>query len=249
MKPSPLRVVIVVGTIVLTGLPTRSTRAEETRKETVRFESGASSANLDGSIKGYDTVDYVLGAKGGQTMSVSMNTDNTANYFNVMPPKSETAIAIGSISGNEWSGTLPVDGDYTIRVYLMRSAARRDEQATYTLSVSITGRPDAMVAGTPYHATGSVRCSVGTDPKGSALCSFGVIRGAVTGSAEVHLAEPGYDVTLHKDNLRVLEFAGDKVTSGAPDEKVQAEKHGDTWSVVVDDFRFYEIPEAVIVGG
>lgn len=249
MKAFSVKVAIFAGAIVLTGLPPKSAFADEARKERVRFASGASSATLQGSIKGYETVDYLIGAKGGQTMDVSMHTDNAANYFNVMPPKSEAAIAIGSISGNDWTGTLPVDGEYTLRVYLMRSAARRKEQANYTLSVGITGRPDAMVAGTPYHATGSVRCSVGTDPKGSALCSFGVIRGAVAGSAKVHLAQPGYDVKLAGDGRRVLEFDGDKVTSGASNEKVQAEKHGDTWSVSVDDFYFYEIPEAVVVGG
>jgi len=249
MKPCSIRVAIVLGAILLTRLSPSSATAEDTRKETVQFKSGASSATLQGSVKGYETIDYVLGARGGQTMSVSMKTDNGANYFNVLPPKSEAAIAIGSTIGNDWTGTLPVDGEYTIRVYLMRSAARREEKASYTLSVGITGRPDAMVAGTPYHATGTVPCSVGTDPKGSTQCSFGVIRGAKTGSAEVYLTQPGFDVTIHKDRLRVLEFDGDNVTSTAANETVKAEKHGDTWSIGVNDFYFYEIPEAVIVGG
>jgi len=177
-----------------------------------------------------------------------MKTDNTSSYFNVLPPKSDAAISNGSMLGNDWTGTLPVDGEYTIRVYMMRNAARRDEKATYTVSVGITGSADAKVGGTPYHATGTVPCSVGTDPKGSNQCSFGVIRGAV-GNAEVHLQSPGFDVTLHKDGVRVLKFAGDKVTSANPSEKVTSQKQGDEWSISVDDFQFYVIPEAVIVGG
>jgi hypothetical protein len=148
-----------------------------------------------------------------------------------------------------------VDGDYTVRVYLMRSAARRNEKANYTLEVGITGDAmgaapsgDAKVAGTPYHATGKVPCSVGPDPKGSAQCSFGVIRGA-PGNAEVHLADPGFDVVLHKEHLRILRFTGAKVTSANLKAKVIAEKKGDEWSVGIDGFYFYEIPEAVIVGG
>jgi hypothetical protein len=109
---------------------------------------------------------------------------------------------------------------------MVRAAARRNEKATYTLTVGITGRADAKVAGTPYHATGIIPCSVGTDPKGSAQCSVGVIRGE-NGNAEVYLADPGFDVTLHKDKLRVLRFAGSRVTSKDPKE----------------------IPDAVIVGG
>ncbi len=224
------------------------------REERVSFKPGASSATLQGSIKGDATVDYVLGARAGQTMTVTMKTAHGANYFNVLPPGSDAAIAIGSNLGNSWSGTLPVDGDYRIRVYLMRSAARRNETATYTLTVGITGHAtpapagDAKVAGTPYHATGTVPCSVGTDPKGSARCSFGVIRQG-SGRAAVHLASPGYDVTLHKDQVRVLRFTGSTITSADPKEKVTFQKRDDDWTVAVNDFYFYTIPEAAIVGG
>ena len=142
---------------------------------------------------------------------------------------------------------------------LGRNAARRQESAAFTLTVGITGkaagatagdaRPwDAKVHGTPYHATGTVPCSVGPDPKGASQCSVGVIRGA-NGHAEVHLAPAGFDVTLHKDRIRVLTFTSSSVTSTNPKEKVTFEKRGDEWLVAVDNFYFYTIPEAVIVGG
>jgi hypothetical protein len=221
---------------------------DELRAERVRFKTGSAQAIIKNRIKGYEVVDYLLGAQAGQTMSVHLKTSNGANYFNVVPPGSNAAIAMGEILGNQWTGTLPADGDYTVRVYLMRSAARRNETANFTLTVGITGRADAKVAGTPYHATGTVPCSVGTDPKGSVQCSFGVIRSSL-GQAEVYLASPGYDVTLHKDQLRVLKFVGSAVTSFDFKEKVESEKQGDDWSIGVNDFYFYVIPEAVINGG
>ncbi|NOT54452.1 MAG: hypothetical protein HOP18_07595 [Deltaproteobacteria bacterium] len=214
----------------------------------VQFASGKSSSTMKGTLKGDEIRDYVLGAKAGQTMRVTLKTNNGANYFNVLPPGSEAALFVGSSAGNEWTGTLPADGDYKVRVYLMRSAARRNETAKYTLAVGISADADAKVEGTPYHATGKVPCSVGTDPKGSAQCSFGVIRGA-PGHAEVHLAAPGFDVTVHKDQLRVLTFAGATVTSRDPKEKVTSEKQSDDWSISVNDFYFYVIPDAVINGG
>jgi uncharacterized membrane protein YeaQ/YmgE (transglycosylase-associated protein family) len=138
----------------------------------------------------------------------------------------------------------------------MRSAARRNETANHTLTVGITGAPagaapagDAKIAGTPYHAKGLVPCSVGPNPKGSAQCSFGVIRGA-PGNAEVYLAGVGYDVTLHKDKIdAVLIFRGTTVTNQDPGKKVTAAKHRDEWSIGVNDVLFYAIPEAVIVAG
>ena len=160
------------------------------------------------------------------------------------------AIFVGSTGGNEWTGPLPADGEYTIRVYLMRSAARRNESASYTLTVGITGSAaaaagvapagDAKVKGTPYHAAGQVPCSMGSAPQGSAQCDFGVIRGKL-GNAEVHVTPPG-------GFKRVLTFADGKVTSGA-DAKVKASKNGDLWSVDVNDYEHYRIPEAVISGG
>jgi len=100
---------------------------------------------------------------------------------------------------------------------------------------------DGLEEGLSYHG--------GIDQLGRlASGSFGVIRGKA-GSAEVHLASPGFNVMVHKNDLRVLRFAGDKVTSANNNEKVTAEKRGDDWLISVNDFYFYSIPEAVSLGG
>jgi hypothetical protein len=219
----------------------------------LKFAKGASSATVKGSLKGSQTIDYKLGAKAGQTMSVTLKTSNGANYFNVLPPGSnDVAVFIGSTEGNQSTGVLETDGTYTIRVYLMRSAARRNETANYTLTVGITGSAsaapalgaapagDAKVKGTPYHATGEAPCSMGSAAPGSAQCAFGVIRGK-PGNAEVHVTPPG-------GFKRVLTFVGSKVTSDAG-ASVKASKSGDLWSVDVNDYEHYRIPDAVISGG
>ena len=108
----------------------------------IQFAKGASSATVKGSFKGGTTIDYKLRAKAGQTMSVALKTSNGSNYFNVLPPGSnDVAIFVGSTDGNEWTGTLPADGEYTIRVYLMRNAARRNETANYTLTSASPAQP------------------------------------------------------------------------------------------------------------
>ena len=204
-------------------------------------------------VKGYKTVDYKLRARAGQAMYVTLKTSNASNYFNVLPPgSSDAALFVGSSGGNEWSGPLPADGEYAVRVYLMRNAARRNETANYTLTVGITGSAvaapalgkapasDAKVKGTPYHATGTVDCSMGNAPGGSSQCDFGVIRGK-PGNAEVHVTPPS-------GLKRVLTFIGNKVTSDAA-SKVKASKDGDMWSIEVNDYEHYRIPEAMIFGG
>lgn len=217
----------------------------------VHFDKGASSATIEGSVVGDSIIDYTLGARAGQTMTVSLKTDNASNYFNVLPPGStDVAVFVGSTGGNEWNGTLTADGQHTVRVYLMRNAARRKESAHYTLKVAITGKPaaaalgaapasDVKVKGTKYHATGTVACSMGDAAPGSAQCEFGVIRGSA-GNAEVHVTPPG-------GLERVLTFLGDKVT--APGEQVKVERQGDDWLIVVNDYEHYRISDAVVSGG
>lgn len=227
-------------------------QAGEITIEEVRFAKGSSSATLQGHIKGYQTIDYTLRARAGQTMQVSLATRHGANYFNVLPPGTEEALFVGSTSGNEWTGPLPIDGEYRIRVYLMRSAARRNEQADYSLTVAVTGKPsapvaqsakdprpwDAKVPGTEFHATGQLPCAMGVGPL--APCDFGVIRGQA-GQAEVHVTPPG---TLK----RVLHFTGEKVEVGEG-ESVKASFQDGVWSVEVNDFEHYQVVEAIINGG
>jgi len=91
-----------------------------------------------GSINGRYIVDYVLSAKKGQYMNVSMATDNAANYFNILAPgESEMAMFNGSMAQNQYEGTLRASGDYKVRVYLMRSAGRRGEVAKFRLDMII----------------------------------------------------------------------------------------------------------------
>lgn len=238
---------IAVAFVLVLALPF-FTVASGIRVQPVQFAKGKSSAAIKGTIKGDQTMDYTLRARAGQTLHVALQTTNGANSFHFLPPRSEAAIAMGETLGNTWSGPLPADGEYRIRVFLLRSAASRKETAKFTLTVAITGQVDAKVPGTPYHATGTVPCSVGTDPKGSSNCSFGVIRTG-PGKAEVYLAQAGFDLTLHKEGLRILHFTGDSVTSPDAVAKVKFSKHEDNWSISADDFFFYSIPESVISGG
>jgi hypothetical protein len=113
------------------------------RTERVQFKKGSNSAVVESSISGYEIVDYILGARKGQYMNVSLATDNTANYFNILAPgENEAAMFNGSIGANQYEGILPESGNYKVRVYMMRSAARRNEVAKYRLEIIITDAGD-----------------------------------------------------------------------------------------------------------
>lgn len=211
----------------------------------VSFPAGKTSTYISGTIKGRQTVDYTLSVKEGQEMQVSLNSKNGALYFNVLPPGSnDEAIFVGSTEGNKYSGTTSMTGVYKIRVYLMASAARKNESANYGLTISVpaggSGGGDAKVAGTSYNATGKVPAALGTAKKGSVQADFGVIRKS-DGSAELHLKVPNglqQKIKFERGEWTCLSCTGIKYT-----------KNGDEWTVTINDYERYYIPDAVITGG
>ena len=121
--------------------------AGETTK-TVQFEKGKTSATLSGSIKGDDSVNYMLNAKAGQTISISFQPSNGSCYFNFFEPGADSAAFIGPTSGNEYSGALAASGDHKTQVYLMRNAARRNETCKYSITFQVTGAAPKAAAST-----------------------------------------------------------------------------------------------------
>jgi hypothetical protein len=94
---------------------------------------------LNGTLKGDESIDYLVSAQAGQILSVDVASSNPGLYFNILPQGSAEALFIGSTSGNVADIPLPETGTYAIRVYLMRSAARRDEAAQYALGIGLAG--------------------------------------------------------------------------------------------------------------
>jgi hypothetical protein len=138
-------------------------------------------------------------------MVVDFKHSNRSAYFNVLPPGSGDALFVGSSAGDRFDGALPSTGAYTIRVYLMRNAARRNEKADYTLSVKIssagaTATPSAESAsgaafdrtlerdGIRFHVTGTNDGSMNTlkiVPSGLEIDNTAIersIEGTVTGA-------------------------------------------------------------------
>ncbi len=226
------------------------------RTERIQFKPGTSGTVVEGSIAGYETVDYALNAREGQYMNVSMATDKTSNYFNIlMPGENEEAMFNSSMGENQFEGVLPKSGDYKIRVYMMRSAARENEVANYRLEMTIaeaedksstssgSSDSDALVEGTNYNATGNIPCTMTTgQPTGS--CPFGVTREG-NGTGIVTVTKP--DGRTRAIFFQNGEATGADVSEADPGE-FSVEKQGDLSVIRIGEER-YEIPDSVIFGG
>jgi hypothetical protein len=220
------------------------------RQETVRFAKGASSAAIKGQLTGDATVDYVVRAAAGQALSVKLQETNPQNYFNVMPPASQGSAMFVGDTGEDYSGVLPADGDYVVRVYLMRPAARRGESSNYTLTVGVSGKAlapsaasaDALVPGTSYHATAKIKCVPAFE---TALreCDAFVIRRGFDGTATL-------DIPASVEKRSILFVQGKPTASNAmAGDALTFERKDDLTIVKLGDSERYEVPDALITGG
>lgn len=221
------------------------------RKERVSFARGAMSATIQGTLKGDGDVDYLVRAAAGQTLRIEFRASHGQNNFNVLPPGSTNVAMYSSRDTGErsYEGLLPADGDYTIRVWLDRPAARRHESSKYTLTVAVSGKPlaplsatqDAKVAGTAYHATATVPCLLPYQP-GVKSCDAGVIRRGRDGTATFE--------AIGRDGVqrRILFVQGKPVTADAM-AALTFSRRDDLTTVRIGDDERYDIPDAFLTGG
>jgi hypothetical protein len=223
--------------------------ADAIRIESVQFAKGSSEATIKGSVKGDQTVDYHVRAGAGQTLTVALKGSNAQNYFNVLPPGSaDVAMFVGQ-DGGGYKGVLPTDGDYTVRVYLMRPAARRNESSNYTLTVGVTGKPlapvpaakDALLPGTRFHASATVACTPPFESKPQ-HCEAFVIRRGFDGTATVEVRG------ANGLKRQILFVKGEPTASDATDP-VTFVRQGDDTIVKIGADERYALPDALVRGG
>jgi len=111
------------------------TAASQKPPQRIRFERGKSSAMIHGHIAGFDAQDYVVAAKTGQQMDIRLKASNPETYFVLY---SINGRATDMNETDHYSLETTESGDYVIRVFMMRAAARRKGAASdFTLTISI----------------------------------------------------------------------------------------------------------------
>ena len=138
MKQLPLVIVLLLGSTLLPlsdsafaqgGGTIESPRGKTQR---VRFARGRTTAVLKGAVVRGTQDRYILGARAGQTMIVHITSREKNAVFTILGP--DTTALEGTEEGADaadWTGELPLSGDYSIWVGPTRG------NATYTLEVTI----------------------------------------------------------------------------------------------------------------
>lgn len=249
---------IVLGALcvlcILLGLSLPVHAAPEAARtvKKVSFAAGSDSALFKGSVKGRGYTDYQLRAGAGQTLKASLQVSNRSTYFNILPPGSrDVAMFIEGGGDRSFDGLLPDDGVYTLRVYLVRAAARRQEAADFTLSIGLAGKAlaplpakvDALVSGTRYHATTTVACEPAYAKSKARACEAGVVRRGHDGTATVELRWDS------NGKRRVLFVKGRPEASDASQPFTFSRNQRGNYVLVFDGNERFEIPEPLVFGG
>ena len=119
--------------------PTPSpSKDEATKTVTVKFPTGATQASYTDSFSGYGYIDYVFDAKANQTMTAEITkADGNRAILTVMKDGGPVETDASQVQG--WTGLLPENGRYTVRVGQLRNDARNDDKAVkFSLLISIT---------------------------------------------------------------------------------------------------------------
>lgn len=122
----------VIATVFI-GLLLSSSVFAKGVKQKVRFARGTSSTTIRGAVVRGDRDRYYVGAKAGQTMTVSITSPGSNAVFQIYFSGEQEALE-GAADGDDatkWSGRLPADNEYVIVVGGTRGNAR------YTLRLSI----------------------------------------------------------------------------------------------------------------
>lgn len=100
----------------------------------ITFAAGATSATVTGRIDLTEIDNFLLNARAGQLMQVTVSSPANDVYLTVVSP-SGSPLARAQAGAQSFNGTLPENGDYRLSVSSPSGTAR----SNYTLFVSVTG--------------------------------------------------------------------------------------------------------------
>ena len=111
------------------------TAASQKQPQRIRYAPGKSSPTIRGHIAGFDAQDYVVAARSGQQMDIRLKASNPETYFVLY---SINGKATDMNETDHYSLETTESGDYVIRVFMMRAAARRKGATSdFGLTISI----------------------------------------------------------------------------------------------------------------
>ncbi len=103
----------------------------------VVFDDARAARSFTHVVDGFNEVSYVVALREGQSLQVSLASNNISNCFDIYAPGATKPFYSSGDSGNTHQLLATTAGDYVVRVFLLRLAARDNQSAQYTLELNL----------------------------------------------------------------------------------------------------------------
>lgn len=104
----------------------------------VTFHDDLTVRSFEDALDGFNEISYVVALREGQSLQVSLASNNISNCFDIYAPGATKPFYVGGDSGSTHRMLARTAGDYTVKVFLLRLAARDNQSAQYTLELKLT---------------------------------------------------------------------------------------------------------------
>jgi hypothetical protein len=134
--------------LLLTGISQPTVAQDAVRSEPVALQAGESRLIAD-TIGGFETVLYQITLRTAQTLSVALASNNLSNSFEIFAPGAAKPLFVSELHGNRHEVRASTAGVYTVKVFLLRLAARDYQYAQYELALTLGKESEVPLASGP----------------------------------------------------------------------------------------------------
>jgi hypothetical protein len=124
--------------VLFLGISSTVVSADDPTQRIV-FAPGQKTITMKGEVIGYRSLRYLMYAEFGQVLTVTFTSTRKTLRYDVT--QAGKRLRDGSDGGFEdWTITVPANGDCVIDVYFKSSDAKKNADATFALTVSLTAQ-------------------------------------------------------------------------------------------------------------
>jgi hypothetical protein len=118
------------------------------RSEPVSLIAGEPRVIAD-TLGGFETVLYKVPLRTAETLSIALASSNLSNCFEVLAPGASKPFFLSELHGNRHDFRANAAGEYIVKVFLLRLAARDYQFAQYDLTLTLSAAPESPLPSGP----------------------------------------------------------------------------------------------------
>jgi hypothetical protein len=126
--------------LLLAALAPLAVAQDAVRSEPVALTAGEPRVIAD-TLGGFETVLYKVALRSAESLGIALASSNLSNCFEVFAPGATKPFFLSELHGNRHEFRANTAGEYIVKVFLLRLAARDYQFAQYDLTLTLSAAP------------------------------------------------------------------------------------------------------------